>query len=68
MDASVLSWAEKRSHPRSAEGLPRDTSDGILQHFSQKLIKKMANIMKRLISRYLRESNYEYSMLNSIDF
>ena len=40
MDASVLSWAEKRSQPRSAEGLPRDTSDGILQHFFAEIDKK----------------------------
>ena len=65
--------AEKRSHPRRVKGLPPDTLDGILQHFFAEINKKDGKhyepsslaAVQSSIGRYLHESNYEYSMLNS---
>ena len=66
-------WAQKRDHPKNIEVLAPDTSNSILQHFFAEINKKdgknyepsSLTAMQSSIDRYLRESNYEYSILNS---
>ena len=65
-------WAQKRDHLKNIEVLAQDTSDSILQHFFVEINKKdgknyepSLTAMQSSIDRYLRESNYEYSILNS---
>ena len=66
-------WAQKRDHPKSIEVLAPDTLDSILQHFFTEINKKdgkdyepsSSAAMQNSVDRYLRESNYEYSILNS---
>ena len=66
-------WAQKRDHPQNIEVLAPDTLDSILQHIFAEFNKKDGKdyepsslaAMQSSIDRYLRESNYEYSILNS---
>ena len=66
-------WAQKRDHPKNIEILAPDTLDSILQHFFAEINKKDGKdyepsslaAMQSSIDRYLRESNYEHSILNS---
>ena len=65
-------WAEKRIHPRSLEGLPSDTLDGIPQHFFVETDKKDSKhyepfslvAIQSLIGENLYEPNYEDCKLN----
>ena len=65
-------WAQKRDHPKNIEILAPDTLDSILQHFFAEINKKDGKdyepsslaAIQSSIDRYLRESNYEYSILN----
>ena len=71
MDANVCQWAQKRDHPKNIEVLAPDNLDSILQRFSAEINKKDGKdyepltATRSLIGRYLRESNYEYFILNS---
>ena len=66
-------WAQKRNHPKNIEVLAPDTLDSILQHFFVEINKNDGKdyessslaAMQSSVDRYLRESNYEYSILNS---
>ena len=66
-------WAQKRDHPKNIKILAPDTLDSILQHFVTEINKKDGKdyepsslaAMQSSIDRYLRESNYEHSILNS---
>ena len=65
--------AQKRNHPKNIEALAPETLDSILQHFFAEINKKDGKdyeslslaAMQSSIDRYLRESNYKYSVLNS---
>ena len=65
--------AQKRDHPKNIEVLAPDALDSILQHFFAEINKKDGKdykpsslaAMQSSIGRYLFESNYEYSILNS---
>ena len=65
--------AQKRDHSKNIEVLAPDTLDNILQHFFAEINKKDGKdfelssliAMQGSIARYLRESSYEYSILNS---
>lgn len=69
-------WAEKRGHPKNIETLAPDTLNNILQNFYAEINKKDGKdyepsslaAMQSSIDRYLRESSYEYSILNSRHF
>ena len=73
MDESVLPVGAKKRPPKNIEILAPDTLDRILQHFVTEVNKKddkdhetsSLAAMQGSIDRYLRESNYEYSILNS---
>ena len=73
MDESVLSVGAKKRPPKNIEILAPDTLDRILQHFVAEVNKKddkdyepsSLAAMQSSIDRYLRESNYEYSISNS---
>ena len=64
---------QKRDHPKNIEVLAPDTLDSILQHFFAEINKKDGKdyepsflaAMQSSIARYLHESNYEYSILNT---
>ena len=66
-------YAQKRDYPQNIEVLAPDTLDSILQHFFAEINKKDGKYsessslaaMQSSTDRYLRESNYEYSVLNS---
>ena len=66
-------WGQKRDHPKNIEVLVPDTLDIILQHFFTEINKKdgkdyepsSLTAMQNSIDRYLRESNYEYSISNN---
>ena len=66
-------WEQKRDHPKNIEVLAPDTLGSILQHFFGEINKKDGKyfepsslaVMQSSIDRYLRELNYEYSILNS---
>ena len=66
-------WAQKRDHPINIELLAPDTLEIILQHFFAEINKKdgkdyepsSSPTMQSSVDRYLRDSNYEYSILNS---
>ena len=66
-------WPQKRDHPKNIEILAPDTLDSISQHFLAEINKKNGKdyessslvAMQISIDRYLRESNYDYSILNS---
>ena len=74
MDASVLSVGTKEKPLQKHWALSTlDTLDSILQHFFGEINKKDGKdyepsslaAMQSAIDRYLRESNYEHSILNS---
>ena len=66
-------WAQKRDHPKNIEIVAPGTLDSVLQHFFAEINKKEGKSyepsslaeMLSSIYRYPRESNYEYSILNS---
>ena len=66
-------WEQKRDHPKNIEVLAPDTLDSILQHFFGEINRKYVKyselfslaVIQSSIDRYLRELNYEYSILNS---
>ena len=66
-------WAQKRDHTKNIEILASVTLNSILPHFFAEVNKKDGKdyepsslaAMQNSIDRYLRESNYEYSILNS---
>ena len=66
-------WAQKRDHPKNNEGLAPNVLDGILQHFFAEINQKGAKdyepislaAIQSSIGRYLRVSDYEYSISNS---
>ena len=66
-------WAQNIGHSKNIEVLAPDTLDSILQHFFAEINKKddkdyepsSLAAMQSSFDRYLRESNYEYSILNS---
>ena len=66
-------WAQKRDHSKNIEVLAPDTLNSILQHFFVEINKTDGKdyehyslaAMQSSIDRYLRESNCEYSILNS---
>ena len=69
----ICQWAQKRDYPKNIEVLASDTLDSILQHFFGEINKKDSKdykpsssaAMESSIDRYLRELNYDYSILNS---
>ena len=73
MDESDLSVGAKERLPQNIEVLASDTLDSILQHFFGEINKKDSKdykpsssaAMESSIDRYLRELNYDYSILNS---
>ena len=66
-------WTQKRDHPKNIEVLVPDTLDSILQRFFTEINKKdgkdyepsSLTAMQNSIDRYLRQSNYEYSISNN---
>ena len=66
-------WGEKETTPTILAPLAPDTLDGILQHFFAEINKKDCKdyepsslaAMQSSIDRYLRESNYKCTILNS---
>ena len=66
-------WAQKRDHTKNIEILVPVTLNSILPHFFAEVNKKDGKdyepsplaAMQNQIDRYLRKSNYEYSILNS---
>ena len=66
-------WEQKRDHPKNIGVLAPDTLDSILQHFFGEINRKYGKyselfslaVIQSSIDRYLRELNYEYSILNS---
>ena len=66
-------WEQKRDHPKNIEVLAPDTLDSILQHFFGEINRKYGKyselfslaVIQSSIDRYLRELNYEYSILNN---
>ena len=73
MDASVLSVGTKERTPQNIEVLATDTLDSSLQHFFIEITIKYGKeyepsslvAIQSSIDGYLRESNYEHSILNS---
>ena len=73
MDKVFCQWAQKRDHPQNIEVLALDNLDSILQHSFAEINKKDGKdhepsplvAMQNSMDRYLRESNYEYSLLNN---
>ena len=63
-------WTQKRDHPKNIEVLVPDTLDSILQCFFTEINKKDGKdyepsslaAIQNSIDRYLRQSNYEYSI------
>ena len=66
-------WAQKRSHHKNIEVLAPDTIDIILRYFFAEINQKEGKdyeasslaAMQSSFDRYLRESNCDYSILNS---
>ena len=66
-------WAQKKGHPKNIEVLAPDTLDSILRYFFAEINQKEGKdyepsslaAMQSSFDRYLRESNCEYSILNS---
>ena len=66
-------WTQKRDQLKNIEVLVPDTLDSILQRFFTEINKKdgkdyepsSLTAMQNSIDRYLRQSNYEYSISNN---